>query len=99
MVEVAITGFLKNAVAGHEAENPIERRLMRPAGTGEMFNRLRVAGLDEIGNAELGDCADCAAEGGADQDAGEVFGFLLGHDFQQEYRTSKPVTAQLRSVE
>jgi hypothetical protein len=34
--------------------------------------------LDEIGNAELGDCADRAAEGGAGQDAGEIFGFLLG---------------------
>ena len=72
------------AVAGHEAENSIERRLMRFAGAGEVFDRLRRAGLDEIGNAKLGDGADRAAEGGAGHDAGEVFGFLLGHDFQPE---------------
>jgi hypothetical protein len=53
------------------------------AGSGEMFDWLWLAGLDEIGNAELGDCADRAAEG-ADHDAVEMFGFLLGHDFHLE---------------
>jgi hypothetical protein len=72
-------------VAGQEAENSIERRLMSFAGSGEVFDWLRLAGLDEIGNAELGDCADRAAEGGAGHDAAEMFGFLLGHDFHLEY--------------
>jgi hypothetical protein len=40
--------------------------------------------LDEIGNAEFGDGADRATEGGADQDAAELFGFLLGHEFHLE---------------
>ena len=85
MVEVAILGFLKKTVAGQEAENSIERRLMSFAGSGEVFDWLRLADLDEIGNAELGDCADRAAEGGAGHDAGEMFGFLLGHDFRLGY--------------
>jgi hypothetical protein len=38
VIEVAIRGFLKNAVACQEAENSIERRLMRFAGVGEMFD-------------------------------------------------------------
>jgi hypothetical protein len=98
VVEVAILGFLKKAVAGHEAENPIERRLMRFTGASEMFDRLRLAGLDEIGNAELGDCADCAAQGRADHDAGEAFGFLLGHDFQLEYRIAVSANAQRSEI-
>jgi hypothetical protein len=32
-----------------------------------MFDRLRLAGLDKIGDTEFGDCADGSAEGGADQ--------------------------------
>ena len=84
VVEVAILGFLKKAVAGHEAENSIERRLMRFGGAGEMFDWLRLAGLDEIGNAELGDGVDRATEGGAGQHAAELFGFLLGHEFHLE---------------
>jgi hypothetical protein len=84
VVEVAILGFLKKAVAGQEAENSIERRLMSFAGSGEAFDWLRLAGLDEIGNAELGDRADRATEGGADQNAAELFGFLLSHDFKRE---------------
>ena len=50
-----------------------------------MFNGLRLATLDEIGNAEFGDCADRAAEGSAVQNASELFRFLLGHDFHLEY--------------
>ena len=52
---MAIRGFLKEAVASHEAQNPIERRLMRFAGACQMFDRPRLAGLDEIGNAYFGD--------------------------------------------
>jgi len=78
VVEVAILGFLKQAVAGQEAEDSVEGRLMRFAGAGEMCDGLRLAGLDEIGDAELGDGADRAAQGGADQDATELFGFSLG---------------------
>ena len=84
VVEVAIPGFLKQAVAGQEPENSVERRLMRFAGAGEMFDGLRLAGLDEIGNAELGDGADRAAEGSAGQDAAELLGFLLGQDCHLE---------------
>lgn len=84
MVEVAILGFLKKAVAGQEAENSIERRLMSFAGSGEVFDWLRLAALHEIGNAQLGDCADRAAEGGTGHDAAEMFGFLFGHDFHLE---------------
>jgi hypothetical protein len=40
---------------------------------GEVFDGLRLAGLMEIGNAELGDSAV------------EMFGSLLGHDFHLEY--------------
>src|SRR5450631_2530488 len=81
VVEAAIPCFLKKAVAGHEAENSIQRRLMSLGGSSQVFDWLRLAGLDEIGNAELGDCADRAAEGSAVHDAGKVFGFLLGHEF------------------
>jgi hypothetical protein len=51
------------------------RHSHRPGG---IFDGLRLAGLNEIGNAQLGDGADRAAEGGADEDARELFGFLLG---------------------
>jgi len=84
VVEVAIPGFLKNAMAGQEAENSIERGLVRFAGAGKMFDWLRLAGLDEIGNAELGDGADRAAERGADQKAAEMLGFLLGHEVERD---------------
>jgi hypothetical protein len=57
---------------------------MRFADTGEMFDGLRLASFDEIGNAELAAAADRAAEGGADQDTAEMFGFLLGHNFHLE---------------
>jgi hypothetical protein len=40
--------------------------------------------LDEVGNAEFGDCADRAAKGSAVEDAIELFRFLLGHDFHLE---------------
>src|SRR5207237_8255546 len=80
MVEVAIPGFLKNAVAGQKAEYSIKRGLVRFAGAGEMFDWLRLAGLNEIGNAELGDGADGAAERGADHKTTEMFGFLLSHE-------------------
>ena len=83
---MAILGFLKKAVAGQEAEDSVKRRLMRFGAAGEMFDGLRRAGLDQIGNAEFGDGADRAAEGGAGQDAAELFGFSLGHDFQLECR-------------
>jgi hypothetical protein len=36
--------------------------------------------LDEIRDAQLGDGADCAAEGGAGHDVIELFGFLKTHD-------------------
>jgi hypothetical protein len=85
VVEVAILGFLKKTVAGEKAENSIKRRLMSFGGSGEVFDGLRLAGLNEIGNAELGDCANRAAEGGTRHDAVEMFGFLLGHDFHLEY--------------
>jgi hypothetical protein len=75
---MAIRGFLKEAVTSHKAQNPIERRLMRFAGARQMFNRLGPAGLDEIGNAKLGDGADGAAQGRANQDAAEVFSFFWG---------------------
>jgi hypothetical protein len=54
------------------------------AGLGEVFYGLRLAALDEVGNAELGDCADCATDGGSVKDAIELFCFLLGHDFHLE---------------
>jgi hypothetical protein len=72
VIEVPILGFLKQAVAGQETEDSVKRRLMRFAGAGEMCDGLRLAGLDEIGDAELGDGADRAAEGGADQNAAEL---------------------------
>jgi hypothetical protein len=81
---MAILGFLEKAVAGQEAENSIERRLMSFAGFGEVLDGLRLATLDEVGDAEFGDRADRAAEGGAVQDASELFRFLLGHDFHLE---------------
>lgn len=81
VVEMAIFGFAEKAMAGQEAENSIERRLVSFAGFGEVLYGLRVAGLDEVGNAEFGDRADRAAEGGAVEDAIELFSFLLGHDF------------------
>ena len=46
-----------------------------------MFDGLRLASLDEVGNAKFGDCADRAAKGRAVEDAIELFRFLLGHDF------------------
>jgi hypothetical protein len=49
-----------------------------------MFDGLRLATLDEVGNAEFGDCANRAAEGGAVENASELFRFLLGHDFHLE---------------
>jgi hypothetical protein len=52
---------------------------------GEVFDGLRLAGLMEIGNAELGDSANRAAEGATRHDAVEMFGSLLGHDFHLEY--------------
>jgi hypothetical protein len=85
VIEMAIRGFLKEAVARQEAENSVERRLMRFARAREMFDRLRLAGLDEVGNAEFGNRAHRAAERGAGQNAAEMFGFLLGHDFLLEY--------------
>jgi hypothetical protein len=78
---MAILGFAEKAVAGQEAENSIERGLVSFAGFGEVFDGLRLAALDEVGDAELGDCADGAAEGGSVENAIELFGFLLGHDF------------------
>jgi hypothetical protein len=83
VVEIAILGFLKKAVAGQEAKDSIKRRLMSFGGFGEVFDGLRLATLDEIGDAEFGDCADSAAEGGAVENASELFSFLLGHDFHQ----------------
>src|ERR1700723_360070 len=80
VVEVVVPGFLKKAVAGEETENSIQRRLVSFAGAGEMFDGLRLAILDQIGNAELGDATDRAAEGGADQHAIELLGFLLSHN-------------------
>src|SRR6266404_3116056 len=74
VVEEAIPGFLKKAVAGHEAENSVERCLMGFGGDGKMFDRLRPACLDMIGNTEFCYCADCAAEGGANHNSGKVFG-------------------------
>lgn len=84
VVEVAILGFAKKAVAGQEAKNSIERRLVSFAGFGEVFYGLRLAALDEVGNAEFGDRADRAAEGGPVEDAIELFSFSLGHDFHLE---------------
>src|SRR5579872_6685995 len=72
VVEEPVSGFLKKAVAGHEAKNSIEGWLMGCSGAGKMFDRLWLADMDEIGNTELGDCADRATEGSADQNAGEV---------------------------
>ena len=60
VVEMAIVGFAEQAVAGQEAENSIERRLVSFAGFSEVFDGLRLAGLDEVGNAEFGNCADGA---------------------------------------
>ena len=51
MVEVPILGFLKKTVAGKKSENSIERRLMNFGGSGEVFDGLRLAGLNKIGNA------------------------------------------------
>jgi hypothetical protein len=84
VIEVAIRSFLKKAVAGQEAEDSVKRRFMRFAGAGEILDVLRLAGLNEIGNAELGDAADRAAERSTVQDAAELFGFLLGHNFHLE---------------
>lgn len=84
VVEVAILGFAKKPVAGQEAQNSIERGFMSLTGSGQVFDGLRLAGFDEVGNAEFGDCADGAAEGCAVQDASELFRFLLGHDFHLE---------------
>lgn len=55
---------------------------MSLASSREVFDWLWLAGLHEIGDAELGDCADGAAEGGADDNTAEVFGFLLPRDFR-----------------
>ena len=52
---------------------------MRFSAPGKMFNRLWLAAMDKIGNTEFGDGAERTAEGGADQDSGEVFRFTLGH--------------------
>jgi hypothetical protein len=49
-----------------------------------VFDGLRLVGLMEIGNAELGDSANRAAEGATRHDAVEMFGSLLGHDFHLE---------------
>src|ERR1700757_2441281 len=49
VVEIAILGFLKKAVAGQEAKDSIKRRLMSFGGFGEVFDGLRLATLDEIG--------------------------------------------------
>ena len=54
-------------------------------GFSEVFDGLRLATVDEISNAEFGNCADRAAKGCAVQDAGELFRFLLCHDFHLEY--------------
>ncbi len=97
MVEVAILGFLKKTVAGKKAENSIERRLMSLGGSGEVFDGLRLAGLNKIGNAELGNSANRPAEGGTRHDAVEMFGFLLGHDFHLEYaRTLSQAKTELQ---
>ncbi len=56
---------------------------MNFGGSGEVFDGLRLAGLNKIGNAELGNSANCPAEGGTRHDAVEMFGFLLGHDFHR----------------
>ena len=85
VVEVAILRFAKNAVARQKAENSVERRLVSLAGFSEVFDGLWLAGLDEVGNAEFSDGADRAAKGCAVQDAGELFRFLLCHDFHLEY--------------
>jgi hypothetical protein len=70
--------------AGQEAGNSIERWLMSLAGFSEVFDGLWLTGLDEVDNAEFGDRADRAAEGGSVQNAIELFRFLLGHDFHLE---------------
>ena len=54
---------------------------MRLAGSGEVFNWLRMSGFDEIGNTEFGDRADRAAEGGAVHDAAKMFVLVLGQSF------------------
>lgn len=36
--------------------------------------------LDEIGDAEFSDRADCPMGGSTDHDTGHVFGFLVGHE-------------------
>ena len=72
---MAIVGFAEQAVAGQEAENSIERRLVSFAGFSEVFDGLRLAGLDEVGNAEFGNGADGTAEGGSVQYAIELFRF------------------------
>ena len=81
VVEVAIPSLFKNAVAGQKPERPVERWLMSFGGAGEVCHRLRLAGLDVVGKADLGNGADRAAEGGTGQDASEFFSFLLAHGF------------------
>src|ERR1700721_2263513 len=58
---------------------------MSLAGFSEIFDGLGLATLDEISNAEFGNCADGATKGGSVQDAIKLFRFLLGHDFHLEY--------------
>ena len=65
---------------GRKIDTPVLALWGARAVVGKMFDCLRPAGLDKIGNTELGDGADRTAEGGADQNAGEVFGFLLAHN-------------------
>ena len=72
--------FPEKAMARQEAENAIKRRGVSFGGAGQMIDWLRVAGLDKIGNAELGDGADRAAEGGAGQNPCKLLVFLLRHE-------------------
>ena len=79
MIELAIAGFLKEAVTGQKAKRPIQRSFVTVRGFGQFPHRTRRAGLNVIGNPEFSDRAHCPAEGRAEQDLVQLFGFLLRH--------------------